>query len=344
MNKLFVVPIEPLEERYSSQWRVWIDEELQLLGVKDFQFIDGKELTTTIESGQFLDVFGTNYYKASQIQILMQKLRDGEIRHGDSILFLDGWFPGIESLFYVRDGAKIDFKVYGCMHAGTWDTHDFLSRSGMTRWAEGIERSWLNEMDGIFVATHFHKDLIQGMRNTPPEKIHVTGFPMHRGHIASKPWSQKENIVVFPHRIAPEKQPHIFSIMASELSKKYPDWKFIKTKDHCATKADYYDLLSRSKIAVSYALQETWGIAQQEALFAGCLPLVPDRLSYSEMYLQVFKYSDDSEAIQRLNYWIEALNQPEFEIEMLTSRNVCSNILHEKNSASIRNMLEIINR
>ena len=41
---------------------------------------------------------------------------------------------------------------------------------------------------------------------------------------------------------------------------------------------------------ISTALQETLGITGFEGLCLGVIPMVPDRLSYSEMYSDEFKY------------------------------------------------------
>jgi hypothetical protein len=49
-------------------------------------------------------------------------------------------------------------------------------------------------------------------------------------------------------------------------------------------------LLERSKMVFSANVQETLGISCYEGALAGALPMVPDRLSYSEMYMDDFKY------------------------------------------------------
>jgi hypothetical protein len=340
--KLWIVPIEPLEERYSTQWIKWFDEDTDFLGVQK-EFVFGEALTSSIETGQFLDVFGTNYYKASQMQKLVALLYSKKIADDDAILFLDAWFPGIESLFYIRDGADLKFKIYGCLHAGTWDEHDFLYRKGMRRWAGQIETNWIEELDGVFVATQFHKDLITRKQDVSPRKIYVTGFPLRMTEMTFGSWALKDNVVVFPHRIAPEKQPTIFTKIQWELGAVYPHWKFLKTKEVTFSKDSYYDLLSKSKIAVSCALQETWGIAQQEALFSGCLPLVPDRLSYTEMYPDCFRYKAEAECIVKLSQMIEACDKYGSELHALVSaRNGCMERLNDKNAQSIKSMMQII--
>ena len=40
-------------------------------------------------------------------------------------------------------------------------------------------------------------------------------------------------------------------------------------------------------------LQETLGISCYEGALAGAIPMVPDRLSYSEMYADGFKYPSE---------------------------------------------------
>ena len=57
-------------------------------------------------------------------------------------------------------------------------------------------------------------------------------------------------------------------------------------------KTEYHDLLQRSKFAVSFADQETLGISMYESACAGACPIVPNRLSYTEMYDPLFKQAD----------------------------------------------------
>jgi glycosyltransferase involved in cell wall biosynthesis len=47
--------------------------------------------------------------------------------------------------------------------------------------------------------------------------------------------------------------------------------------------ADYRALLRQGDIVVSTAIQEFFGIAVLEAMYAGCVPLLPNRLSYPEL-------------------------------------------------------------
>jgi len=296
---LINVPIESLEERYSAQWNKWFPSEFERLGV-DYLTIDpnGGQLSR-IENGQFLDVVRTNIYKAAQLQTLCRLIAEGRITSGDTIFFHDLWFPGIEMLFYIRDGLDLDIKISGMLHAGTYDPHDFLTQSGMGRWAKDIETAWFNEVDNIFLATNFHASLLRDRyRKGSRARVHVTPFPL----MWKNPYMEaveKNNIVVFPHRLAPEKDPEMFDQLTEVLEPEFPDWQFVATKKYCVDKADYWLTLARAKVAISCAKQETWGIAQQEAVLSDCIPVVPDRLSYHELYDHRYTYVTFAELVSK---------------------------------------------
>ena len=291
--RLYNIPIESLEERYSAQWNKIFPEKFKELGI-EYITIYPEPATNKINKGKFLDIVGTNHFKANQLSKICELFMEDKVKDGDVFFFHDLWFPGLEMLFYMRDALKINIKIGGMLHAGTYDPFDFLTQCGMAKWGNRLEQSWLNGVDFVFVATEYHKNLFLNKRDIYYEfgsKIFVTGFP-HPFNISLTPEdiSKKENIVVFPHRMDPEKNPEMFR----EISKEFEgtDWKFIFSKEVCKNKNEYYDLLKKSKIALSFADQETWGIAQQEAMFSCCIPLVPNRLSYKEMYNVNYQYID----------------------------------------------------
>jgi hypothetical protein len=294
--RFYIIPIEPLEERYSSQWALWFENYFSQQKRHDYEFIKGDTLTNSIIDGSFLDVCGTNFYKASQLQKICKIIHNNKPDKNTVFFFHDLWFPGIEMLAYMRQGLSLDFKIAGCLHAGTYDQYDFLYKAGMKTWGKSLEESWFNFIDKIFVATNFHKKMILKNRCANQKKIIVTGFPIFPQNNSAILWKNKENLVVFPHRLDSEKRPELFKGLSDYLSKskKAPTaLSFVRTMDVWHGKKEvYYDILQRAKIAVSFARQETWGIAMQEALFAGAIPIVPNRLSYKEMYSDYFIYKD----------------------------------------------------
>ena len=281
------VPIEPIPLRYSVDWQKWFLAYFTKNRI-DYNSINGKELTKGVEQGRFLDCIGTNYYKSSQLMKIMKDIYQGIISDGDVFFFHDLWFPGIEQIKYTCQLMNIDVKIMGCLHAGAYDPNDMLYQKGMGNWAIHFEHMLFALVDKIFVATNYHKDLIIKSRSLDQNKIKVTGFPFipRKSKIRGK-----RNQIVFPHRNDPEKNPETFKTLASVCRNLLPGWIFRST--HELTDKDlYYKTLEESKIAISFSLQETWGIAMQECVAAGCIPLVPDKLSYKEMYLPLFKYNN----------------------------------------------------
>jgi hypothetical protein len=63
------------------------------------------------------------------------------------------------------------------------------------------------------------------------------------------------------------------------------------------SKTEYHELLRRSRFAVSFAEQETLGISMYEAACAGTAPIVPNRLSYKEMYGDMWKHANSIDGV-----------------------------------------------
>lgn len=95
-----------------------------------------------------------------------------------------------------------------------------------------------------------------------------------------------------------------------ELLAAHPDrsgrWGAIARRD------EYLALLRRAHVVISTARHEFQGLAVMEAALRGCVPLVPDRLSYPEFFREPCRYPstpDDPEReaqamAQRLQQWV----------------------------------------
>ena len=70
-------------------------------------------------------------------------------------------------------------------------------------------------------------------------------------------------------------------------------------------RGDYLDQLGRADVVISAATHETFGISIVEAVVAGAVPVLPDRLSYPEVITERFHpiclYSgdDDGDSLRR---------------------------------------------
>lgn len=330
---LYYVPIEPYKTRYTADWIEQFETEFRNYGVP-FVTILGTSVSDTVTSGGVLDTCGTHIYKFSQITKLMSLIKDGAVNSGDIIFFADLWFPGLESLFYVRNMTNIDFKICGIFHAGTYDAADFTYRNGMRSWGKYLENSWFTELDTIFVATDFHKELIlknlYHIENISDihRKIHVTGLPFYGKQLHDKYISNKQDILVFPHRLDAEKHPELFDSLVKYLHENNVNVKAVRTIAETSSRDEYFRLLGKSKVMVSFADQETFGYSTLESMALDNIVVVPDRLSYKETVPVSSRYSTIKQAFDMVRDALLNYSTPNYEVEVWAS--------------SIRKMLEII--
>ena len=292
--KVFLVELEPVETRYTAQWKQYLPQQLRDSGL-DVHIISGPDdAPQDTTPGAFLNFSGTNYWKSEQLKNISQLFANGEVQDGDYFLYTDAWNPTVLQLKYMSELLDVKVKIGGMWHAGSYDPADFLGRLiGDAAWCRLAEESMFNVFDHNFFATQFHIDLfLKSFPDVDRNKIYRVGWPME--YMSSlldeyKIPANKMDLVLFPHRVAPEKQVEIFKDLAKEL----PDVEFVVAQEHNLTKDEYHMLLCRSKIVFSANTQETLGISCFEGALVGSYPMVPDRLSYTEMYGHSFKYPSE---------------------------------------------------
>jgi hypothetical protein len=186
--------------------------------------------------------------------------------------------------------------THGLWHAGSYDPQDFLGRLvGDKPWVRHAEQSFYHAFDHNYFATQFHIELFcKNLLGFTPAKVLYdtkivrTGWPMEYMGDTLLMYKNmpKRDLILFPHRIAPEKQVEIFR----DLKEHLPQYEFVVCQDQQLTKNEYHNLLGEAKLVFSANLQETLGISWYEGAIVDAIPLVPDRLSYSEMAMDTFKY------------------------------------------------------
>jgi|TARA_R110001592_G_scaffold46263_3_gene147374 glycosyltransferase involved in cell wall biosynthesis len=296
---IFIVDIEAVDTRYTKQWKEYLPKQLQRSTNEEVIVISGGEVPQATTPGAFLNFAGTNNYKSQQMLEISRMFANGEITNGDYFVYTDAWNPTVVQLRYMAELLGVDVRIGGLWHAGSYDPQDFLGRLiGDKPWVRHAERSMFDCYDHNFFATQFHIDLfLQTFKNkdNPKEfqqvnedKIKRVGWPMEylATSLDSYKNMPKEDIILFPHRVAPEKQVEIFR----DLKEQLPQYEFIVCQEKELSKNDYHNLLGRAKMVFSANLQETLGISWYEGLLVDTIPMVPDRLSYSEMADQTFKY------------------------------------------------------
>jgi hypothetical protein len=219
---------------------------------------------------------------------------DGKVKDGDYFLYTDAWNPTVLQLKYMAELLKVKIKIGGMWHAGSYDPQDFLGRLiGNKPWVRNTEQAMFDTFDHNFFATQFHIDMFSETFSQAKDndKVVKVGWPMEymTNTLDMYQNMNKKDIILFPHRMAPEKQPAIFQDLKTAL----PQYEFVICQEKPLSKNEYHNLLGEAKLMFSANLQETLGISWYEGAILGVIPMMPDRLSYTEMALKEFLYPSD---------------------------------------------------
>jgi glycosyltransferase involved in cell wall biosynthesis len=293
---IHIVDIEAVDTRYTKQWKDFLPRQLQRATNEDVKVISGGETPQATTPGAFLNFGGTNVYKSKQLEKIGEMFCNGSVKDGDYFLYTDAWNPTVIQLRYMAELLGVDISIGGLWHAGSYDPQDFLGRLiGDKPWVRHAEMSMFECYDDNFFASEFHIDMFTDTMmddyNVDMDKIQRVGWPMEylKNSLDSYKGMEKRDLILFPHRIAPEKQVDIFKDLAIKL----PQYEFVVCQEYPLTKNEYHNLLGEAKLVFSANLQETLGISWYEGALVDAIPMVPDRLSYSEMALPEFKYPSE---------------------------------------------------
>ncbi|KAA3611007.1 MAG: DUF3524 domain-containing protein [Calditrichaeota bacterium] len=207
----------------------------------------------------------------------------------------------------------------------------------------------INLFNSQFQLNKFSTEL-RGFQNRIPEFIPVMGHDkimrkskvVYMGcdfsHFKNAPGKENNTPhILWNHRWAFDKQPGVFFktlykladenipfklIILGENHQVHPK-EFLEAKDrlnerivhfgYVDTEEDYAHFLNLSDIVVSTAIQENFGFAVVEAMFAKTLPLLPNRLCYPEVldskFHQYFLYQNDKDLLDKLRHLLLNLNR-----------------------------------
>ena len=299
---IYIVDLEAVDTRYTKEWKEHLPKQIKRATNQAVVTISGGDTPQATTPGAFLNFGGTNVYKSAQMEKIGKMFCDGKIKNGDYFLYTDAWNPTVLQLKYMAELLKVKIKIGGMWHAGSYDPQDFLGRLiGDADWVRNTERAMFDVFDHNFFATEFHIDMFTevfkdtgkylGLNPGPKEKISRVGWPMEymAGSLSLYENMPKKNLILFPHRMAPEKQPAIFQ----DLKKAMPQYEFVVCQEKQLSKNEYHNLLGAAKLIFSANLQETLGISWYEGVLLNVIPMIPNRLSYKEMALSEFAYPSE---------------------------------------------------
>jgi len=296
MTNIILFPIEPLDSRYSAQWYQSVPQSLQAklkqLGLTGSVItVDGVQKTSSVTSGAFLNFQDTNRYKSSQLVSFCDMLDAGTVTTNDVMLFTDAWNPALLQVKYMRDLGGYNWKIHSIFHAGAYDPTDILGYKMEKPWPHHTERALYYACDINWYATDFHRQMF--LRNLGiPESDHgraqLSGQPHDlivdaMGKINLK--AVNKSGVIWPHRYNVDKQPEIAETLSAQFA---TPWCITQKLD--LSKPEYYQKLSEASVMFSCSLHENLGISIMEGVMLDVIPVLPNRCSYTEMYMPDFLY------------------------------------------------------
>lgn len=325
---LYLIPIEPLTERYTESWY----RNIPLL-FKEYTIIDGQPLIDDdIKVGTFLDINSTVNYKCVQLQKICQLFNSGKIKNGDVFFFYDLEFWGIEVVKLMAQLNNVDIKICAFLHAASYTHGDAFEVAAP--YQQYTEIGWFTICDKIFVGSEYHKRAFYDRRlknyvsfKDYDSKVVVTTNPMFS--IDYKDFGrEKQNLILLCNRLDEEKgvmntlklferawrsdwifrvvtsrktlrsnNPQIIEYLMELVGKGIVDLKYGLTKD------EYHQQLARAQITVSHSPEESFGICIAESLIYGCTPMLLNNASHPEFVKYgavLFEQQNDLQTLQSL--------------------------------------------
>lgn len=249
---------------------------------------------------------------------------------------------GVPSIVYFHENQL----VYPNRHEAEWDFQFPLTNITSALAAthclfntEWTRDTFLEEIPGFLKQFPDHHPPGVAERIAPKCQVIAPPFDpaefddvLGQGGVAAVPRGSLTRIV-WPHRWEHDKDPDSFFAAVSQLAIEGLDFEvaiagqsFRDVPDSIAaaqsvlgdrlihvgepgSRTAYAELLASSDVAVSTARNEFFGLAMIESAYAGCYPLVPDRLAYPEIYPAEMRYASNDQLIARLRSFI--LDPPE---------------------------------
>lgn len=269
---IHILPQAPLKNRYTEDWIPMWKRELDKLNVN--YTIVGDE--TTIDSeGLFGNLQAAVDYELKQIQYCFDNLDSI-----DKILHLDTDFPGLfVAAAQLLKWKKPSLKIFGFCHAGSWNTGDIFSES-LGKY--DLELATLEIFDKIFVATEYHKKKIEDFFDIGNrDNICVTGLPYYHRDVMDKvnvikTLTEKELILISGRREQSNGD------LIDKFKERYKNLEFVDFSQ-IKNRRQYFEVLNNTRIAVSFKVEETFGLSQFEVHSLGGLTLSPNKFSYPEL-------------------------------------------------------------
>lgn len=307
----FLIPIEPLQERYSEQWYRRLPEAFSDAGY-EVVVIDGEPLEQEVKVGTFLDINSTCHYKATQLQKIAALFHQQKVPDGSVFFFFDVEFWGLEQVRLLAQMNKLDIVITGFLHAASYTKEDAFAIAAS--YQKYTEVGWVSACDEVYVGSEYHRKAVIERRLYPlgahylAKRIINTGNPVFPDEYTPFKTKKKKKFVL-TNRPDKEKRPMQTLALFRALKYVYPDWEFVVTTGRSTyrgtdgraiafakelakekvitlkanlTKEQYHKELSDARFMVTHSIEENYGYCIAEAIHYGVIPIMRQGLSHNE--------------------------------------------------------------
>ncbi len=207
-----------------------------------------------------------------------------------------------------------------CWFNSRWNLESFLAEGSrlLSRLPDAVPGGWIEEIRARSRVLHVPLELAPlGAEVFAPRKENRSQGPVilwnHRWEYDKNPAQffrvlQKMADRGVPFRVAVcgqrfRKAPKVFAQAKEALGERVVHWGYAESR------SAYESLLTSAHLALSTADHEFFGISMVEALHFGAFVLVPDKLSYPEIFPPEYRYKEEEELCDRLRTLCEAWTQ-----------------------------------
>ena len=277
--RIIFVPQYPTPMRYQEWWFTELPKQFKKAGLA--VYVLGQNAVTYIKAangGMFSPI-----ETAIDLEVAQIKEYTGLTLKDDDILFMaDLSFPGLfgNVLFHKRPK-----RCFAFCHATSLNTLDYFEKDWQPKFS--TETATASLMDVVFVGSEYHEDKL-GWENTLVTRLPYPPLETFR--------EEKEIFMVSASRETSQK---VNLGLEMKLENQYK-WPIVR-KDSLNWE-DYYKFLSKAKILLITAWEDTFGYQIVDAVLNSCIPIAPNRCAYPELLPPECLYDSEEELINKLKY------------------------------------------
>lgn len=275
--RIIFVPQYPTPMRYQEWWFWKFPEEFEKAGLK-VHILGRNSVTNGVRNqAMFSPIEAAIDLECEQIKEFMNM----SLQEDDVLFMADLSFPGIfgNVLFHKRPQ-----RCFAFCHATSLNILDYFEKDRVNKFP--IETSHAGIMDAVFVGSKYHRDKL-GWNNTLVTRLPYPPLKFFRG--------KKDNFIVSASRGTSQK------VNIGLECKVEGKFMFPIIRQQFNNWTDYYSFLSKSKVLLITAWEDTFGYQIVDAVLNDCIPIAPNRCAYPEILPKECIYNDEQDLLEKLS-------------------------------------------